>query len=632
MIARLKALAGPFKGSIFPLSERDYTIGRDKTNALCLEADAGVSRRHCVIEERHQQFTIHDSGSHNRTSVNDVEVQERRLEHGDQIEIGHSVFVFLVDGQPDPGRKTVNLNEDERPSGTTLSLPRADALYSRPERLLEAVPWPDRGDRIVSSILIACRAVLSVHVLHDLQQRLVESILDAIAAERAALLLVGDTPDEFATGFHWVRDEGERRSFRIPRAVIQGVLNDRAALCLNDVLTDRNFKPSDTIQQAHITAIMAAPIVAADVVVGVIYLDASNRAVRFGQDDLQLLTGIAGVFAGPLANALRTERLERENERLFVELAGTQPLIGSGERMRAVHRFVMKVAASDSTVLVSGASGTGKELVARALHRNSARSGKPFVAINCAAITETLLESEFFGHEKGAFTGAFGQKKGKLEEADGGTVFLDEIGELAQPLQAKLLRVLQEREFERVGGLRPIKVDIRVIAATNRDLEQEVRRGAFRQDLYFRLNVVSLKMPELRERREDIPLLATHFLRKHAKASARRITGLSDDALSYLTSYDWPGNVRELENALERAIVLGATEQILADDLPESIVESGVATSPSGTKFHETIKEFKKQLVTKALDQSDGSYGEAAKRLGLHPNNLHRLLKTLNLK
>jgi Nif-specific regulatory protein len=300
--------------------------------------------------------------------------------------------------------------------------------------------------------------------------------------------------------------------------------------------------------------------------------------------------------------------------------------------MRAVHRFIAKVAASDSTVLISGASGTGKELVALAIHRRSSRARKPFVAINCAAVADTLVESEFFGHERGAFTGAVTHKKGRLEEGEGGTVFLDEIGELALPLQAKLLRVLQEREFERVGGTRTIRVNIRIIAATNRNLDEEVKRGTFREDLFYRLNVVSQTLPDLRERREDIPVLANHFLQKHARTCTRRVEGFSDDAMACLMAYDWPGNVRELENAIERALVLGGTEQILPDDLPESLVESAIVPSTSGPKFHEMIREIKRQLVTKALEESNGSRVDAAQRLGLHPNNLHRLIKTLDLK
>ena len=625
------AVAGPLEGTTFPLPDGELTIGRDSDNGLCVPADDHVSRRHAVIHEQDQQFTIRDLSDRSRTYVNQLAVPEHLLEHGDEIRIGRSVFVFLADGRPVPQiRATVDLDDGARVSGSTQTVRKGDALYFDREALLETVPGSDRSSRIVAAVLRACRAVLAGHKLQDLQRHLVESVLNAIPAERAALLLIGENADEFASALHWIRSAGECRAFRIPRAVIRHVLTDGTALCINDA--SYTVWSSQTTLHARLSSIVAVPLLVSNAARGAIYADVSDPSVRFGADDLQLLTGIAEVSSAPLANALRMEQLEGENERLIAERAGTQPLLGASERMRAVHRFVIKVAASDSTVLILGASGTGKELVAHAIHRTSPRSGKPFIAINCAAVTETLLESEFFGHEKGAFTGAYAQKKGKLEEADGGTVFLDEIGELAPPLQAKLLRVLQEREFERVGGTRALKIDVRVIAATNRNLEQDIRRGTFRQDLFYRLNVVALTMPDLRDRREDIPLLATYFLRKHAKACARRISGLSEDALSCLMAYDWPGNVRELANIVERATVLGTTEQILPDDLPESIVESAVNLSPSGTKFHETIREIKKQLVTKALEQADGSHIEAARRLGLHPNNLHRLLKTLNLK
>ncbi|MEJ7619176.1 MAG: sigma-54 dependent transcriptional regulator, partial [Pyrinomonadaceae bacterium] len=229
-----------------------------------------------------------------------------------------------------------------------------------------------------------------------------------------------------------------------------------------------------------------------------------------------------------------------------------QSMVGESEPMRQILQFISKVAPVDSSVLILGESGTGKELVARAIHHHSHRTDKPFVAINCAALTDTLLESELFGHEKGAFTGAINQKRGHLEVADGGTVFFDEIGELAAELQAKLLRVLQQREFTRVGGTRLIKINVRVIAATNRDLQKAMHESKFRQDLYFRLNVVSVCTPPLRERREDIQLLANYFVAKHGQACNRRVLGLSFAALRHLKSYDWPGNVRELENAIER--------------------------------------------------------------------------------
>ena len=270
--------------------------------------------------------------------------------------------------------------------------------------------------------------------------------------------------------------------------------------------------------------------------------------------------------------------------------------------------------------------------MARAIHRNSPRSGKPFVAINCAAIIDSLLESELFGHEKGAFTGAISQKIGKLETAKGGTLFLDEIGELAPPLQAKLLRVLQEHEFERVGGIRPISIDIRLVAATNKDLEEAIREGTFRQDLYYRLNVVSLSMPPLRERREDISLLASYFASKYAGKSSRRLVGFSPEARACLMTYPWPGNVRELENAIERAVVLGSSEIIRPEDLPEAVLDAESAGDGCATRYHESLKNSKKQLILQAIEQAKGSFTEAAKLLGVHPNYLHRLVRNLNLR
>jgi two-component system, NtrC family, response regulator HydG len=331
--------------------------------------------------------------------------------------------------------------------------------------------------------------------------------------------------------------------------------------------------------------------------------------------------------------------LESENDLLRAEATVEHGMVGESAAVKRVYQFIARVAPADTTVLVRGESGTGKELAARALHRNSPRSGRAFVAINCAALTETLLESELFGHERGAFTGALAQKKGKLEVADGGTLFLDEVGEMPATLQAKLLRVLQEREFERVGGTRTIRVDVRVVAATNRDLEEAVRAGAFRQDLYYRLNVVPFEMPPLRERREDIPLLASYFVSKYAAKFKRRVTGLSAEARACLTAYDWPGNIRELENAVERAVVLGSTDRVLPEDLPETVLDAvpdppspDAAAPPPVTRYHEALREAKRQLILRALEQSSGSITEAARLLGVHPNYLHRLIRNLNLR
>jgi len=396
----------------------------------------------------------------------------------------------------------------------------------------------------------------------------------------------------------------------------------------NDVL-DRRFRPSESLVRQGVKALMAAPMVVFEETIGVIYVDSSDPAACFEQEDLELLAGLAALAAVALDNALHLRNLEGENRQLAAELNLRHNMVGESAAMRGVLEFISKVAQTGSTILLRGESGTGKELVARAIHQNSRRARKPFVAINCAALTETLLESELFGHEKGAFTGAVAQKKGKFEEAQGGTVFLDEVGELAPVLQAKLLRVLQEREFERVGGTRPIKADIRLLAATNRDLEDAVQQGTFRQDLYYRLNVVSLTAPPMRERKDDVPLLANYFAQKHARNVCRRITGISAEALSLMLNYDWPGNVRELENAVERAVVLGSTDTILPEDLPESLLEAG---QPAGAGFHGALKDAKKQIVLDALQQTQGNYAEAARLLGLHPSNLHRLIRSLGLR
>jgi Nif-specific regulatory protein len=341
---------------------------------------------------------------------------------------------------------------------------------------------------------------------------------------------------------------------------------------------------------------------------------------------------VGAILGLALENARRLEWLETENVRLQEASDIEHDMVGVSPRMREVYQFVSKVAPSDSTVLIRGESGTGKELVARAIHRNSPRVGMPFLAINCAALTETLLESELFGHEKGAFTGAFAQKRGKLELADRGTVFLDEVGEMPPACQAKLLRLIQEREFERVGGTRQIRTDIRLIAATNRDLEAALERGTFRKDLYYRLNVVSLTMPPLRDRREDIPLLASHFVAKHGKRARRRVTGIAMEALACLKAHDWPGNVRDLENAIERAVVLGSTDLILAEDLPETVVESAPQGADAIGGYHEAIHDEKTRVILAALEKAEGSFTEAAKLLGIHANYLHRLVRNLDLR
>ena len=377
---------------------------------------------------------------------------------------------------------------------------------------------------------------------------------------------------------------------------------------------------------------VAVPLYIRDEIAGLL-------AVWFGQEETDRLAGhretlsaIATLASSALENVRDVERLRVENTLLRSRLDTVDTgMVGESPAIGNLQSMIARVAPRDTSVLVTGESGTGKELVAQALHRLSARAEKPFVAINCAALTDTLLESELFGHERGAFTGAVVQKKGKLEMAEGGTVFLDEIGELAPLLQAKLLRVLQQREFERVGGTRTLKLNVRVVAATNRDLAAEVRRGAFREDLYHRLNVVALRVPPLRERPGDVMPLARYFLERCAARCRRRVTGISPEAERYLAAYAWPGNVRELENAIERAVVLGQSEAVLPEDLPETILDAAAGAAVPGA-LQTSVTQTKRELILAAFRECGGDHNRAAARLKIHPNSLRRLLRMLNLR
>jgi Nif-specific regulatory protein len=639
--AELEAVAGPLKGSIIPLAEDEVSIGREPLNQVSL-LDAAVSRKHCVITRNAGQFKIQDLNSRNSTFVNGVPVTDRTLASGDEIKIGNSLFVFVLPEVEQAKNVSTSLEFDKGIAfdradagvGSTIILRKQDARYLRDlENVhLENIKTASRTVRDLNALLRISKAVNSVRGLEALEKQVLESIFEVAPADRAAILLGQYGTDEWTSVFGWDRGSGPNQTVQVSRTIVSRVLADGVAVLCNDLPAAESFSDTASILERRIHSVLAVPLEVFDRILGVIYLDASNPTARFDENHLQLLTAIGSIAAAALDNARRMESLEQENRRLQDEISLEHNMVGDSPRIRDVYQFIARVAPRDTTVLIFGESGTGKELVARAIHRTSGRANKPCVAINCAALAESLLESELFGHEKGAFTGAIAQKKGKLEIAEGGTVFLDEIGELAPLLQAKLLRVLQEREFERVGGMRTIKLDVRLITATNRDLEEEVRKGRFREDLFYRLNVVSLRMPALRERREDIPLLANYFAAKFSQRSNRAVLGLSAQARACLTNYDWPGNVRELENAIEYAVVLGSSDIILPEDLPEAVLEKAESAGASMTAFHDALRESKKQLILNAFERAQGSYTEAARLLGLHPNYLHRLIRNLNMK
>jgi two-component system response regulator AtoC len=331
--------------------------------------------------------------------------------------------------------------------------------------------------------------------------------------------------------------------------------------------------------------------------------------------------------------ALEREKLKRGLERLAEESGERYRLVsGESPKMREAIDTAKKAAASRSTVLLLGESGTGKEVFARAIHQWSERRQEPFITVNCVGLSKDLLESELFGHERGAFTGAHQLKKGKMELAHGGTVFLDEVGDISAELQTKLLRFLQEREFERVGGTQPIPVDVRVIAATNRDLSSAIKEGRFREDLYYRLNVIPISLPPLQEKKEDISVLAQYFLKRFAAETKKNFTGITDDAEAKLIAYDWPGNVRELANVIERAVVLGQGPEVTPQDLP---VQTGALQENNGCdnlSYRQALEIAKRDVVTRALAQTEGNRAAAARLLGLHKTHLLNLIKSLRIE
>ena len=630
MNPRLQVIAGPLKDSSLALSSAEVPVGRDPSNLLSI-SDPSLSRKHCVLIRDGEQYAIRDLDSRNGTFVNGVAIKQASLQHGDQISAGDSVFLFLLqeDGE-EPSSGIVEF-EDSLTHATSQIRPQ-DVLYLQPDRILSELPATSRLGRNLAALLKVSRVVHAIRDFTELQDKILSLIFEVAPAERGAILLDPKSPEQFSSVFARHRRAAASQPVRVSRTITRRVVEQGVAILGADVPGSGGLKSVDSLVSSNVRSLLCVPLMLFDKVIGCIYLDTTSAGSRFDEEHLQLVAGIASISSVALDNARRVEWLEQENLRLTTEINLEHNMVGESPRMKEVYQFLSRVAPTDATVLIQGESGTGKELAARAIHRNSPRSGKPFVTINCAAIPEGLLESELFGHEKGSFTGAVTQKKGRLEMANGGVVFLDEIGEMAPLLQVKLLRALQEREFERVGGTRPISVDIRLIAATNRDLEEAVKGGAFRQDLYYRLNVVSLVMPPLRERREDIPMLAEYFVQKYTKKCKIKPKGIAPETLTCLVNHEWPGNVRELENAMERALVLSVSDELQPEDLPESFLEKDPPAGIAAAKYHTAVKDLKKQLILNALEEAKGNYTEAARLLGVHPNYLHRLIRNLDLR
>ena len=578
MIAELIVVNGPLAGTHLPLDQGEILIGRAPGSKLVLN-DAEIGWRHCQVRRQGTRYMVTDLRSSLGTYVNGMRSAERWLEDRDQLGIGKTILMFR--------------------SGEA----QTEAPVAAPSR--DAKP----------TLLTACSLVFLSRALAAgmddeqntlLQNQILRLVGDLIPIEDGVLLL-GASAAELNT--RWA-ERAAKHTVNFAPAV--------SRVCEEGAFVD------------HAVRIAGVPLYLAGALGGALLVRIEDREAARLPGHLETLTAAASLSSIGFEANREVETLKAENALLQEQIAGQTGIVGSSPVIRRLLDLIDRVAPRDTTVLIAGESGTGKELVARALHQKSPRSERPFIAVNCAALSETLFESELFGHEKGAFTGAVALKRGRFELAQGGTIFLDEVGELASGLQAKLLRVLQQREFERVGGTQAYPLDIRIIAATNRDLAADVAEGRFREDLYHRLNVVALQSPPLRDRKEDIPRLAEFFLRRSAERCKRHVEGLSPEVQHMISQYSWPGNVRELENAMERAVVLGVSEMVLPEDLPETLLEA--APRDTEAKYHHSVGQAKRDAILDAYVQGNGDYKQAAKLLGLHPNYLLRLVRNLELR
>ncbi len=573
MGAELIVVNGPQAGTRYALEKGGLLIGRAPNSNVVL-SDPEIGWRHCQIMRQGDRFVATDLRTSQGTYVNGMRSAERWLDDRDQIGVGKTVLMFRSDATA--------------PEVTTAPATETKHL-----------------------LLTACTLVFLFRALaaaagnsqRELLQRQILSLLSDLIPGSESILVLGSNASQVAASY---RESASEQQSDFERA-------------LERVCEEGAFEDSDQ-------ALAGVPLYAAGALTAVLAV----KSPKSDAHQLETLTAIASLAAVGFEANQEVELLKAQNALLEEQIGTSSGIVGNSASIRRLLELIDRLAPRDTTVLITGESGTGKELIARALHDKSARRERAFVAVNCAALSETLFESELFGHEKGAFTGAIALKRGRFELAQGGTIFLDEVGELAPALQSKLLRILQQREFERVGGTQAYPLDVRVIAATNRDLEQDVEDGRFREDLYHRLNVVTLHSPPLRDRKEDVPLLARYFLQRSAERCKRHVEGLSPETERMLVEYHWPGNVRELENAMERAVVLGVSDLILPEDLPESMLES--APEGAGTRYHNSLGQAKREAILDAYAQAKGDYKQAARVLGLHPNYLLRLVRNLGLR
>ncbi|MBT5020203.1 sigma 54-interacting transcriptional regulator [Planctomicrobium sp.] len=545
-------------------------IGRASSNRVVLE-DPKCSREHCEIYHRGQHWLVRDLDSRNGLTIDERRVTDDHvLQLGESLRIGQCSMLF-TDKHPDDTNATSldrsGITNDsgfqiiERQAGTQFDNPSLQRIQNRTEGAAE--------------LFHIARLMVAPTTVEELSEVVLGGLLAFSGASMGGVLLgVGQNSPSQYSDLKPFALNGCEDARRLSSFLSQIVLDDKDAILAHDITKHSSLSAQDSLQALAADSAICAPIRHHQRLFGVIHLYSWNASDAMNQSHLEFILAVADQMGDHLNTLLEKAELVvgLEKSRLQItelqgQLGEETELVGSSQKLEAVRRSIARVAPTDALVLIRGESGVGKELVARAVHFNSNRKEMPFVCVNCAALTESLLESELFGHEKGAFTGAASRREGKFEQADKGTLFLDEIGEMSPEIQAKFLRVLEGQAFERVGGGESVQVDVRVVTATNRDLEVAVREGTFRRDLFFRLQVIELTVPPLRERPDDISAIAQHFVQRFSSKSNSKIKGFCTPAIQKLKSHPWPGNVRELRNVVERAVILSDNEILQPEDI-----------------------------------------------------------------
>jgi Nif-specific regulatory protein len=612
------------------------TIGRATTNRIVLK-DELCSREHAEIYYAEGRWRLRDLNSLNGTRVNDAALDsEWELSPNDQIQLGRTCLIFVdqMEQLPQP------LNTPLETAGVEIKKRLRNTCFLTPippTKGPQETPSPHYSHNLNRELSLLYRLALDMGSAGDIQELVsvvLDGLLEGTPADVGAILSVKESR-KLEVLNHRHRDPNVKTYRPVSEFVSNEVLDSREAILAVDIAGDRHLSNRESLADIGATSLICAPVLFQDKVLALIHLYCTKPHKGLDAENLEFAMAVAKHLGAAIHQMNRQMSLTAENRSLRDQLRVESELVGESAPVKAIESQIGRVAGTNATVLIRGESGSGKELVARAIHYSSPRKDGPFVCLNCAALTETLLESELFGHEKGAFTGATDKKIGKFEAANHGTIFLDEIGEMNILTQAKLLRVLEGHPFERVGGGTQIRVDVRVVSATNQPLEKALQEGTFRRDLFFRLQVVEMRVPPLRERRSDIPLLADHFLKRFVSETGRKIRGFTPAATRKMEEYHWPGNVRELRNVVERAVALGLGPMIDAVDIWLSSLEaSGPVPLVQPPVAYEamSLEEVEKRYILQTLRHTDWNKSQAASILGIERSTLDRKIKAYDLK